>query len=97
MHFRLASDRGFRYHERHRGREGGVMKLSGLILVSAFAGALSVLGCGDDGARSASEVCQACDNQDLRGACESTYDNCLNVDRGGSEECTALGLAACGI
>ena len=65
-----------------------------LVPVLVFA---TVLGCGDDGAQSASEVCQACDNQDLRGACESTYDNCLNVDRGGSEECTALGLAACGI
>jgi len=73
------------------------MKLGKLILISAFAGALSVLGCGDDGGQSASEVCNACDNSALRGACESTYNNCINVDRGGHEECAALGLAACGI
>ena len=72
------------------------MKLSTLILISAFAGALSVLGC-DSNSQSASEVCNACDSSALRGACESAYNNCVNVDRGGHEECAALALAACGI
>lgn len=72
------------------------MKLSTLILISAFASSLALFGCGDDG-QSASEVCNACDNSALRGACESAYNNCRNVDRGGHEECAAIGLAACGI
>lgn len=68
------------------------MKLSRSILISAFAGTLLVLGYGDDG-QSASDVCSACDNQNLRAACETAYNNCLNIDQGGSEECVALGLA----
>ncbi|MBW2380292.1 MAG: hypothetical protein JRG70_12195 [Deltaproteobacteria bacterium] len=72
------------------------MNLSTLILIWAFGGALAVLGCDSD-SQSASEVCNACDNSALRGACESAYNNCVNVDRGGHEECAVLALAACGI
>jgi len=73
------------------------MKLHRVFLIAFLTSAFAVLGCGDDGGQSASAVCDACDNSNLRGACESTYNNCINVDRGGHEECAALGLAACGI
>ena len=73
------------------------MKLYRLFLIVLMTSAFALIGCGDNGGQSASEVCDACDNQNLKGACESTYNNCINVDRGGSEECAALGLAACGI
>ena len=61
-------------------------------MTSAFA----VVGCGDSG-QSASEVCDACEISDLRGACESAYNTCRNVDRGSQDECVVIGLAACGI
>lgn len=73
------------------------MKLYRLFLIVLMTSAFALIGCGDNGGQSASEVCDACDNQNLKGACESTYNNCINVDRGGSEECAVLGLAACGI
>jgi len=72
------------------------MKLSRIFLMAVLVSALGVIGCGDSG-QSASEVCEACDNQNLRAACETTYDNCINIDRGSSEECVVLALAACGI
>ena len=73
------------------------MKLYKVFLIALVASSFAVLGCGDGGGQSASEVCDACDNQNLRGACEATYNACINVDRGGSEECAVLALADCGI
>ena len=72
------------------------MKLYRVFLIALMTSAFAVVGCGDSG-QSASEVCDACDNLNLKGACESAYNTCRNVDRGGYEECVALGLAACGI
>ena len=72
------------------------MELSRLILISAFAGALSVLGCGDSGGGSASDVCDACEVSSLRGECESFYNVCIAEDVGGSEECVVGALARCG-
>lgn len=72
------------------------MKLSRLFLMVLMTSTFALIGCGDDGGQSASEVCDACDNQNLKGACETAYNTCINVDRGGSEECVAAGLLACG-
>ena len=60
------------------------MKLIRIFLMAVLVSTLGMIGCGDSG-QSASEVC------------ETTYDNCINVDRGTSEECVVLALAACGI
>ena len=68
------------------------MKLHRVFLIALMTSAFAVVGCGDS---SASEVCKACDNSNLRAACEATYNNCINVDRGGHEECKALALADC--
>lgn len=48
------------------------MKLHRVFLIAFLTSAFAVLGCGDDGGQSASAVCDACDNSNLRGACEST-------------------------
>lgn len=73
------------------------MQFSKLILMSAFAGALSVLGCGGGGGgQSAGDVCDACDLSELRGECESFYNLCIQDDLGGSEECVGGALARCG-
>ena len=72
------------------------MRFSKLILISAFAGALSVLGCGDSGgSESASSVCSACDAQDRIPACEERYDECRALDRAG-EQCAVVALEQCG-
>lgn len=71
------------------------MKLSRVFVIALMIGAFAVLGCGDSG-QSASEVCDACEVSSLRGACESAFNTCINVDRGGHEECVAAGLLACG-
>jgi len=73
------------------------MKLHRVFLIAFLTSAFAVLGCGDDGGQSASDVCDACDNSNLKGACESAYNTCRNVDAGGHEECVVIGLAACGI
>jgi hypothetical protein len=68
------------------------MKFSKLILISVFAGALSVLGCGDSGG-SASEVCDDCENQSDRGLCEATYNQCKDLPN--LDECVLGSLALC--
>jgi hypothetical protein len=75
----------------------GTMKLYRGFLMVLVAGAFAVIGCGSSGGGSASEVCDACDNQNLKGVCESAYNTCLNVDGGGHEECVVIALATCGI
>ena len=73
------------------------MKLSKLFLMAVLVGTFAVIGCDSSSGGSASEVCDACDNQSLKGVCESTYNTCLNVDGGGHEECVVIALATCGI
>ena len=72
------------------------MKLYRVFLIALMTSAFAVVGCGDSG-QSASEVCDACEISNLRGACESAYNTCRNVDRGSQDECVVIGLAACGI
>ncbi|MBW1755885.1 MAG: hypothetical protein JRE45_20165 [Deltaproteobacteria bacterium] len=72
------------------------MKLHRVFLIALMTSAFAVLGCGDSG-QSASEVCNACDNQNFKAACETAYDTCIRIDGGGHEECVVVGLAACGI
>ena len=75
------------------------MKLHRVFLIAFLTSAFAVLGCGDDGGQSASDVCDACDNSNLKGVCESTYNTCIAADPGANveEKCAAAGLAACGI
>ena len=80
-------------------KEDRGMKLHRVFLIAFLTSAFAVLGCGDSGSKSASEVCDACGNSNLKGACESAYNTCVAADPGGNvqEKCTAAGLAACGI
>ena len=73
------------------------MKLRRVFMIALMTSAFAVVGCDSDSGQSASEVCDACDNSNLKGACESAYNTCRNVDSGGQEECVIIGLAACGI
>ena len=73
------------------------MKLYRGFLMVLMASTFAVIGCDSSGGQSASEVCDACDNQSLKGVCETAYNTCINVDRGGHEECVVVALAACGI
>ena len=75
------------------------MKLRKVFMIALMTGAFAVVGCDSDSnsGQSASEVCDACDVSNLKGACESAYNTCRNVDSGGQEECVIIGLAACGI
>jgi len=73
------------------------MKLRRVFMIALMTSAFAVVGCGDSGSQSASDVCKACDNPARSGVCEATYNTCINVDRGGSEECKVLALADCGI
>ena len=73
------------------------MKLHKSFLVVLMASAFAVIGCDSSGGQSASDVCNACDNQNLKGACETAYNTCISIDAGGHEECVVIGLAACGI
>jgi hypothetical protein len=80
------------------------MKTRRMILISALAGIMSVLGCGDDGGggsnggngNGASGVCARCDVPALSGECERAYNLCIEEDAGGSEECAVVGLSECG-
>ena len=76
------------------------MKLRRVFMIALMTSAFAVVGCGDSGSgQSASEVCDACDNSNLKGVCESTYNTCIAADPGANveEKCAAAGLAACGI
>jgi len=76
------------------------MKLHRVFLIAVLTGAFAVVGCDSgSGGQSASEVCDECDNSNLKGACESAYNTCIAADPGGNvqEKCAAAGLAACGI
>jgi hypothetical protein len=68
------------------------MKFSKLILISVFAGALSVLGC-DSG--SASKVCDECENQSDIPLCESAYNQCKDLPN--QDECVVASLALCSV
>ena len=71
------------------------MKLSRLFMIALLVGTMGVIGCGDSGGggQSASEVCDACENQSHRGFCETGYNNCKNGPN--LDECVAFSLAAC--
>jgi hypothetical protein len=76
------------------------MRLKKLFLITVLAGAMSVLGCGDDGGNGngnggASSVCNACEVSSLAGECESTYNVCIQDDVGSQEDCAAAGLLRC--
>ena len=73
------------------------MKLYRGFLMVLMASTFAVIGCDSSGGQSASEVCDACDNQNLKAACETAFNACINIDGGGHEECVVIALAACGI
>ena len=58
------------------------MQFSKLILISAFVGVLSVLGCGDSGG-DASSACASCPEA-RKEVCEIDYNDCIQV--GGTQE-----------
>ena len=58
------------------------MQFSKLILISAFIGVLSVLGCGDSGS-DASSACASCPEA-RKEVCEIDYNDCIQV--GGTQE-----------
>ncbi|MBW2380105.1 MAG: hypothetical protein JRG70_11240 [Deltaproteobacteria bacterium] len=76
------------------------MKLSGLILISAFAGALSVLGCGDNNSVSdtANELCnrKLCQTNDvLINECLEVVTACLNEPNANRDECAIVAGEKC--
>ena len=68
------------------------MKLYRVFLIALMTSAFAVVGCGDSGGggQSASEVRDACDNSNLKGACESAYNTCVAADPGGKYKRSAL-------
>jgi hypothetical protein len=75
------------------------MKLSRLFMIALLVGTMGAIGCGDSGGgANAGEACSGprCANNDaLRVACESEFNDC--VDRGVNvEECVLGAEAACG-
>ena len=76
------------------------MKFSGLILMSVFAGALSVLGCGDSNSVSdtANELCnrELCqENEVLRNECLEVVTACLNEPNANRDECAIVAGEKC--
>ena len=69
----------------HRETEIVEMTFRKLIAIASMLAAFSIAGCGD----SANNVCDNCDLQDQRSACESVYNDCMAGD------CEARALAAC--
>ena len=73
------------------------MKLHRVFLIALLTSAFAVLGCGDSG-QSASEVCNGCQVEALRGECERVFNLCVESgDAGTHEDCAAAGLFACGV
>jgi hypothetical protein len=87
------------------------MGLKKLFLITVLAGAMSVLGCGDDDSSSgngngngngnggAAAVCAECDSdsQARIDECVETFDQCIDVDEGNHEECVPLALSRCSV
>lgn len=76
------------------------MKLKNLFAIILLTCAFALVGCGDDGGsggQGAGEVCDACDSQALRPACETAYNVCLQEDAGSPEDCAVAALVACGV
>ena len=72
------------------------MKLHRVFLIAALTGAFAVVGCDSgSGGGSASEVCDACENQSDRGLCEATHNQCKNLPN--LDECVAGSLALCSV
>jgi len=81
------------------------MKLHRLILISVLFGALSVVGCGDEGGSStddgsgsgngsASQVCAPCDAR--QNECEQAYNVCIAENTGAAQDdCDEIALLAC--
>lgn len=76
------------------------MKLSRLILIPAFAAAVSVLGCGDDNSVSdtANELCnrELCQTSaTLRNECLEIVTACLNEPNANRDECAIVAGEKC--
>jgi hypothetical protein len=73
------------------------MNLYKVFLIALMTSAFAVVGCGDSG-QSASEVCNACRVEALRGECEEVFNLCVETgDVGSHEDCAAAGLFACSV
>ena len=70
------------------------MKLYKVFLIALLMGTFALIGCGGSG--DASSVCDACDVSSLKGACENTYNICIQEDAGSSEDCKVAALLVCG-
>jgi len=73
------------------------MRLNRLFWIALVTATFAVVGCGDNNNNNASDVCNGCDNQSLRGACERTYNLCIQDDLGGEEDCAVAALLTCGV
>ena len=71
------------------------MKLHRVFLIALMTSVFAVVGCGDSGGGSASEVCDECENQSDRGLCEAAYNNCKDLPN--LDECVLGSLALCSI
>ncbi len=71
------------------------MKLHRFFLIALMTSAFALVGCGDGGGQSASEVCDSCENQSDKPVCEATYNQCKNLPN--LDECIAGSLALCSI
>lgn len=73
------------------------MKLYRVFLIALMTSTFAVVGCGDSG-QSASEVCNACKVEALRGECEEVFNLCVATgDVGPHDDCAAAGLFACSV
>ena len=77
------------------------MKLYRVFLIALLAGTFAVVGCNDEpsssgGGNGGGEVCDACDVPALKGACETTYNLCIQDDVGTPEDCAVAALLTCG-
>jgi hypothetical protein len=72
-------------------KEDRGMKLHRVFLIALLTSAFAVL-------QSASEVCNGCQVEALRGECERVFNLCVESgDAGTHEDCAAAGLFACGV
>ena len=74
------------------------MKLSRLFMIALLVGTMGVIGCGDSGGgggQSASEVCDACENQSDIALCEAGYNQCKDLPN--QDECVLASLALCSV
>jgi len=77
------------------------MRLKKLFVITVLAGAMSVLGCGDDATGTGNTngggggVCDDCENQSDIPLCEAAYDQCKDLPN--QDECVLASLALCSV